>query len=62
MGETKLKTLKCRDVGFYCAAVVTAETIEEVLSQAAAYAKEVHGVEVTSEMAQEIAEKITDGS
>lgn len=56
-----MKTLKCRDVGFDCAAVVTAETAEEVLAQAAAHAREVHGVEVTPEMAEEIAGKITDG-
>jgi len=56
-----MKTLKCSDVGFDCAAVVTAETVEEVLAQAAAHAKEVHGVTVTPEMAEEIAEKITDG-
>jgi len=53
-----MKTLKCSDVGFDCQAVVTAETVEEVLAQAAAHAKEVHGVEVTAEMAKEIAGKI----
>lgn len=56
-----MKTLRCSDVGFDCAAVVTAETVEEVLAQAAAHAGEVHGVEVTPEMAEEIAGKITDG-
>lgn len=53
-----MKTLKCSDVGFDCQAVVTAETIEEVLAQAAAHAKEVHGVKVTPEMAEVIAGKI----
>ncbi len=53
-----MKTLKCSDVGFDCAAVVTAETVEEVLAQAAAHAQEVHGVAVTAEMAAEIAKKI----
>ena len=54
-----MKTLKCSDIGFDCAAVVTAETVEEVLAQAAAHAQEVHGVAVTPEMAEEIAEKIS---
>ncbi|MFZ1756756.1 MAG: DUF1059 domain-containing protein [Caldilineaceae bacterium] len=57
-----MKTLKCSDAGFDCAAVVTAETAEEVLAQAAAHevahAQEVHGVAVTAEMAAEIAKKI----
>lgn len=55
-----MKTLKCRDVGFDCAAVVTAETVEEVLAQAAAHAREVHGVEVTPEMAEAIVGKIEE--
>ena len=53
-----MKTLKCSDIGFDCAAVVNAETIGEMLDQAAAHAKEVHGVEVSAEMAKEIATKI----
>jgi len=53
-----MKTLKCRDVGFDCEAVVEAETVEEVLAQAAVHAQEVHGVEMTPEMAQEIETKI----
>jgi len=53
-----IKTIKCSDVGFDCEAVVTAETVEEVLAQAAAHAKEVHGVAVTPEMVEEIETKI----
>jgi len=56
-----MKTLKCSDIGFDCAAVVNAETIGEMLDQAAAHAKEVHGVAVTVEMAKEIATKIQEG-
>ncbi|MFZ1752269.1 MAG: DUF1059 domain-containing protein [Caldilineaceae bacterium] len=55
-----MKTLKCSDVGFECATVVTAETVEEVLAQAAAHARDVHGVLVMPEMAEEIAEKVSD--
>ena len=54
-----MKTLKCSDIGFDCEAVVKAETVEEVLAQAAAHAQAVHGVEVTAEMAEEIAKKIS---
>ncbi len=53
-----IKALKCRDVGFDCEAVVTAETIEEVLAQAAAHAQDVHGVTVTQEMVEEMGVKI----
>jgi predicted small metal-binding protein len=49
-----MKTLKCRDVGFDCDAVVQAETEEEVLQQAAIHAREVHNTEVTPEMAEQI--------
>ena len=53
-----MKTLKCSDVGFHCEAVVKAETVEEVLTQAAAHAQAAHGVQVTAEMAAEIGKKI----
>jgi predicted small metal-binding protein len=32
-----MKTLKCSDVGFECAVVVAAETVEDVLAQPAAH-------------------------
>jgi predicted small metal-binding protein len=38
------KTLKCRDLGFDCDAVVTAETEDDVLQQVAAHGKAVHDV------------------
>lgn len=53
-----MKTLNCRDVGFGCAATVEAETVDQVLAQAAAHAQEVHGVAVTSDKAAEIETKI----
>jgi len=49
-----MKTLHCADAGFDCQAVVEAETTEEVLAHAAQHAKDVHGVEVTPEMAEQI--------
>ncbi|MBA2745483.1 MAG: DUF1059 domain-containing protein [Flavisolibacter sp.] len=49
-----MKTLKCADVGFDCPGVIQANTNEEVLNQAAKHALEVHGVNVTPELAAQI--------
>jgi len=49
-----MKTLHCSDAGFDCAAVVTAETEEEVLTIAAQHAQSVHGASLTPEMAAQI--------
>jgi predicted small metal-binding protein len=49
-----MKTLHCADAGFECKAIVQAETVEEVLAQAAEHAKTVHGVAVTPELAEQI--------
>jgi predicted small metal-binding protein len=38
------KELHCRDVGFDCDAVVTAESDDEILAQVADHAKAVHGL------------------
>jgi predicted small metal-binding protein len=35
----------CRDVGFDCDAVVRADSDEEVLTQVATHAREVHGLQ-----------------
>jgi predicted small metal-binding protein len=55
-----MKVLHCRDIGFACSQVVRAETDDEVLQQAAVHAKEVHQVEVTPEMAEQIRSLIRD--
>lgn len=47
-----MKTLACRDVGFDCDAKIHADTVDEVLAQAADHASRVHGVTVTSEQAE----------
>jgi predicted small metal-binding protein len=49
-----MKTLHCSDAGFDCQAVIQASTEEEVLTQAVEHAREVHGVEVTPEMADQL--------
>ena len=55
-----MKTLHCADAGFDCKAVVQAETVEEILAQAAEHAKAVHGVTVTPELAEQIKGLIKD--
>lgn len=49
-----MKTLHCSDAGFDCKAIIHAANDEEVLKQAAVHAKEVHGVIVTQELAQQL--------
>ena len=55
-----MKTLHCRDAGFNCEGVIRANTEEEVLSQAAKHAQDVHGVSVTPEMAEQLKTLIRD--
>jgi predicted small metal-binding protein len=38
------KELHCRDIGFDCEAVVTADNEQEVMSQVVAHGKSVHGL------------------
>lgn len=53
-------TVKCRDVGFDCDGVVTAETEEKLLTQVAEHAKSAHGVEeVTDEMVDKVKSVVT---
>ena len=49
-----MKTLKCRDAGFDCEAVIHASSEEEVLQQVADHAQSAHQVTVTPEMAEQI--------
>lgn len=55
-----MKTLHCADAGFDCQGVIKGTTEEEVLTQAAQHAREVHGVEVTPEMAATLRTLIRD--
>jgi len=52
--EDDMKVLKCADVGFQCEGVIRAESVDEVLRQAAAHAKQVHQVDVTPEIADKV--------
>ncbi len=58
--EADVKELQCRDAGFDCDAVVQGQTVDDVLAQAGPHAKEAHGVDVTPEMAQQIATLVRD--
>ncbi|HSP40288.1 MAG TPA: DUF1059 domain-containing protein [Gillisia sp.] len=55
-----MKTLYCRDAGFDCDAVVRAETEQEVLTQATQHARDVHGVNPTPELAENLSLLITE--
>jgi len=49
-----MKTLHCSDAGFDCQGVIQAPTEEEVLTQAAQHARDVHQVEVTPELTEQL--------
>lgn len=60
--KVKMKKLPCRDAGFDCTHVVEAETEEQVLAAVAKHAAEVHGVQVTPEMAAKVRTLIRDSN
>jgi len=49
-----VKELRCSDAGFDCDGVVTGESVDEVMAQVVPHAKEVHGIDVTPEMASQL--------
>lgn len=55
-----MKTLHCRDAGFDCNGVISANSEDEVLQQAAQHALTVHGVSVTPELAENLKHLIKD--
>ena len=46
------KILYCRDAGFDCNAVVTGETVEDIVAQVRPHAASTHEVEVDDEMSR----------
>lgn len=54
------KELKCGDLMPGCEFRATGETEDEILQQAAVHAKEVHGIDVTPELAEQVRAKIRD--
>lgn len=56
-----MKTLRCRDVGFDCDHEIRAETVEDMLQQAAQHAMEEHGLtEVTPQIVEAVTAQIRD--
>jgi predicted small metal-binding protein len=49
-----MKHIRCRDLGFDCDHEVHAETEEELLQQVAAHAEQVHNLQVTPELVQQV--------
>ncbi|MDP9375972.1 MAG: DUF1059 domain-containing protein [Actinomycetota bacterium] len=55
-----MKVLHCRDAGFDCDAVVRGESREEIVAQVRPHAREVHGVEVTPQLENQLATLIRE--
>ncbi len=55
-----MKELVCREAGFDCDAVVRGESTDEVMDQVAPHAKEVHGVDVTPELRDQLVGLVKD--
>jgi predicted small metal-binding protein len=54
------KVLHCRGLGFDCDAVVGGQSIDEIMGQVRPHAAEVHGVEVTPDMEQQMVRLVRD--
>ena len=50
-----MKILHCRDIGFDCNHVIEAESEEEILTQAAEHAQQIHGLQ---EISPEVVEAV----
>lgn len=56
-----MKTLRCSDVGFDCEHEIRAETVEDVLQQAAEHAMAEHGLsEITPQIVETVKAQIRD--
>jgi predicted small metal-binding protein len=55
-----MKTLHCSDAGFDCEGVISANSEEEVLNKAAQHALEVHGVQATPQLVEQLKPLIKD--
>lgn len=55
-----MKHLRCRDAGFDCDHEIQAETVEDVMQQAAEHVQVVHNVEVSPELAKQVQGLILD--
>lgn len=48
------KEVQCRDLGFDCDGVVRSDSEEQLMAQVAEHAKNVHNLNVTSELADQV--------
>lgn len=48
------KEVHCRDLGFDCDGVVRSDSEEQLMAQVAEHAKNVHNLNVTSELADQV--------
>ncbi len=55
-----MKYIRCRDLGFECNHEVQAETEQEILQKVAEHAVEVHDLEVTPEVVEQVKTLIRD--
>ena len=55
-----MKHLRCNHLGFDCDYEVEAETEEELLQQVAQHAEQVHNLEVTPELVEQVKTQIQD--
>ncbi len=55
-----MKELKCREAGFDCDAVVHGDSVDHVMAQVGPHVKEVHGVDVTPELAGRLSTLVRD--
>ena len=55
-----MRELHCKDAGFDCDAVVRGDSDEDVLAQVAPHAKDVHSLDVTPELRDQLAGLIHD--
>lgn len=49
-----MKRVRCADLGFDCATEIQGESEDEVLQMAALHASQVHDLEVTDEVAEQV--------
>lgn len=55
-----MRELRCKDAGFDCDAVVQGETDDDVFAQVAPHVKDVHAMEATPELREQLSPLVHD--
>jgi len=55
-----MKQLRCRDAGFDCDAVVQADSVADVLTQASDHAEQAHRVHMTPQLREQLETLVRD--